>query len=155
MPSGAKVRSYTDGMHVSENGAVDAAVLDEELLHGRVRPDLRAEVLRRATDRAGDGAHATLRIAPLVELPVAEVSDGVVHQYIGRAGLLRARPGSDDAVGRERGDHLARLEPLREQIRAGHREELREVGDPAPIETVAEAERELQLLHEVARRRGT
>src|SRR5207253_10856636 len=76
---------------------------EDDLCDASLRSDLRAERLGRASDRVRDGAHPALLEPPAAQMPVADVPDRVMEHDVGRPGLVRPGPRSDDAVDREHG----------------------------------------------------
>ena len=91
-----------DLVAVLEHRAVHPAVADEQPGDAGVGADLGAEAAGRPGDRLGDRAHAALGVAPAAELAVADVADRVVRHHVGGARLVRAGPGADHAVDRQR-----------------------------------------------------
>ncbi len=91
-----------DLLAVLEDRAVHPAAADDEPRDPCVGADLGAEAAGRPGDRLGDRAHAAFGVAPAAELAVADVADRVVRHHVGGAGLVRAGPGADHAVDRER-----------------------------------------------------
>jgi hypothetical protein len=112
------------------------AVGDDYPRHPGVGADLRAEAARRGLDGGGHAAHAALLEAPVPQMPVADIADGVVGHHVRGAGLARAGPGADHAVDRERALHLRRFEPVVEQVGDAHGHQPGHVGDRAHVETL-------------------
>ena len=91
-----------DLIAILEDRAVHPAATDDEPRDAGVGADLGTEAAGRPCDRLGHRAHAALGVAPAAELAVADVTDGMVRHHVRGAGLIRACPGADDAVDRER-----------------------------------------------------
>ncbi len=112
------------------------AVPEQYLLDLGAGPDLGAVLAGGAGDGVGHGAHAALLEAPVAQVPVADVADRVVRHHVGGAGLVRAGPGADHAVDRERPLDLRRLEPVVEQVGDRHGHQPGHVGDRADVEVL-------------------
>jgi hypothetical protein len=86
---------------VVQHDAHGPAVLDQHPGDPGVGADLRAVGPDGGPDGIGYRAHAALLEAPVPEVAVAHVADGVVGHHVGGAGLVGAGPGADDAVDRQ------------------------------------------------------
>ena len=138
---GARVQASDDDLGgellaVVQLDAGGAAVADQDLDYFRAGADLGAVLSRRVGDGVGDGAHAALLEAPVAQVPVADVADRMVRHHVGGAGLVRAGPGADHAVDRERALDLRRLEPVVEQVGDRHGHKPGHVGDRAHVEVL-------------------
>ena len=136
---GARVQARDDDLGgellaVLQDDALGLAVADQDLAYFRAGADLGAVLAGGAGDRVGHGAHAALLEAPVAQVPVADVTDRVVRHHVGGAGLVRAGPGADHAVDRERPLDLRRLEPVVEQVGDRHGHQPGHVGDRADVE---------------------
>ena len=107
---------------------------EHDLADPGVGADLGAGLAGGPADGVGDRAHAALLEAPVAQVAVAHVADGVVRHHVGGAGLVGAGPGPDHAVDRERALDLRRLEPVVEQVGDRHRHQPGHVGDRADVQ---------------------
>ena len=142
-----------DLLAVLEHHAGHPAVADHRAGDTGVDPDIGTEVAGGALHGVGHRAHAAFGEAPVPEMAVTDVADGVVGHDVGGAGLHGAGPGADDPVHRDRGLDLPRLEPVVEQVGDGHGEEAHDVGDGADIEPPVPP-RQPERLGQVARLAG-
>ena len=110
-----------------------AAIVQQDPADPGAGADLGAVLAGGVRDRVGDRAHAALLEAPVAQVAVADVADGVVRHHVGGAGLVRTGPGPDHAVDRERALDLRRLEPVVEQVGDRHRHQPGHVGDRADV----------------------
>ena len=91
-----------DFVAVLQHHAVHPAVANQHPGDPGVGADLGAEAAGRPGDRFGHRTHAALGVTPAAELPVADVTDGMVRHHVSGAGLARSCPCADDAVDGER-----------------------------------------------------
>ena len=136
---GARVQGGHDDLGrellaVLQLDAGGAAVVQQDPADPGVGADLGAVLAGGVRDRVGDRAHAALLEAPVAQVAVAHVADRVVRHHVGGARLVRAGPGPDHAVDRERALDLRRLEPVVEQVGDRHRHQPGHVGDRADVE---------------------
>ena len=140
-----------DLVAVIERHALDPAVADQDFRHPRVGADLGAKAPCRAGDGIRHRTHTALGVTPATHLAVADVTDRVVRHDVGGSGFIRAGPGTDHAVDRERALDLRRLEPVVEEVGDAHREQ------PGDVSGTADRDAPLapRELGEIGQIRGT
>ena len=117
---------------VHEPDARRSSVAGEDPCDGRPGADLRPERFGRSADGLRHCAHPALREPPVDDRAFsADAADRVVEQHVGRSGLVRSRPLSDQSVDHHDRLHLLGLEPAVEQVGDAHREQPRDVRDTA------------------------
>jgi hypothetical protein len=91
-----------DLLAVVQHHAGRAAPFQQHAGHPGPGADGRALLPGGAADRISDRAHPALREAPVAEMTVTDVADGVVSHHIGGARLVGPGPGADHPVDGER-----------------------------------------------------
>ena len=113
--------------------AYGAALLDQDLVHCAVRPNVDVAHGAGARDRLCNRAHAADRMAPDALFAV-HLAPAMMQQHIARAGCIGAGVSPDDSVKAEdRLDGVA-LEPLVEHIAGGAGEKFEEIPLPFEVE---------------------
>ena len=108
-------RARADRLALLRHDADRAALLDDDLAHGRIDANLHAVRGRGLRHRLRDRAHAADGVAPHALLAV-HLAEAMMQQHVGRARRVGARVVADDAVEAIDGLDRIALEPAVEIV---------------------------------------